>query len=65
MGYRRRICFTEKQKAEIWDRWQRVDSMSSIGWLFDCQTASNADPVSASKIDPLGAELARRCVVSM
>ena len=23
MGYRRRIYFTEKQKAEIWDRWQR------------------------------------------
>jgi IS30 family transposase len=23
MGYRQRIYFTEKQKAEIWDRWQR------------------------------------------
>ena len=23
MGYRGRIYFTEKQKAEIWDRWQR------------------------------------------
>jgi hypothetical protein len=31
MGYRGRIYFTEKQKAEIWDRWQRGESMSSIG----------------------------------
>ncbi|MEY8829722.1 hypothetical protein AB9K34_15145 [Sedimentitalea sp. XS_ASV28] len=31
----------------------------------NCQSASNRDPVSASKIDPLGAELARRCVVLM
>ena len=28
MGYRGRIYFTEKQKAEIWDRWQRGESMS-------------------------------------
>ncbi|MDU8944303.1 hypothetical protein [Ovoidimarina sediminis] len=38
MGFRRRICFTEKQKAEIWDRWQRGGSMSSIGRLFDRNT---------------------------
>ena len=35
MGYRTRIFFTEKQKAEIWDRWQRGESMSSIGRVFD------------------------------
>jgi hypothetical protein len=35
MGYRGRIYFTERQKAEIWDRWQRGESMSSIGRLFD------------------------------
>ncbi len=23
MSYRRRIYFTDAQKAEIWDRWQR------------------------------------------
>ena len=33
MGYRRRIYFTEKQKTEIWDRWQRGETMSSIGRL--------------------------------
>ena len=30
----------------------------------NCQTASNVDPLSASNIDPVGSELARRCVVS-
>ena len=40
MGYRRRIYFTEKQKADIWDRWQRGESMSSIGRLFDRNSSS-------------------------
>jgi hypothetical protein len=35
MAYRTRIFFSEKQKAEIWDRWQRGESMSSIGRVFD------------------------------
>ena len=30
-----------------------------------CQSASSSDPLSASNIDPSGAELARRCVVPM
>jgi hypothetical protein len=40
MGYRRRIYFTEKQKAEIWDCWQRGELMSSIGRLFDRNSSS-------------------------
>ncbi|CUH46538.1 IS30 family transposase [Ruegeria atlantica] len=40
MAYRRRIYFTEKQKAEIWDRWQCGESMSSIGRLFDRGSSS-------------------------
>jgi hypothetical protein len=40
MGYRGRIYFTEKQKAEIWDRWQRGESMSSIGRMFDRNLSS-------------------------
>ena len=40
MGYRRRIYFTDKQKAEIWDRWQRGESMRSIGRLFDRGSSS-------------------------
>jgi len=35
MSYRRRIYFTSEQKSEIWNRWQRGESMSSIGRLFD------------------------------
>ena len=40
MGYRQRIYFTDKQKAEIWDRWQRGESMSSIGRRFDRGSSS-------------------------
>lgn len=40
MGYRGRIYFTEKQKAEIWDRWQGGESMSSIGRMFDRNSSS-------------------------
>jgi hypothetical protein len=35
MKRRRRLYFTSEQKSEIWDRWQRGDSMSSIGRRFD------------------------------
>ena len=40
MGYRRRIYFTAEQKNEIWDRWQRGESMSSIGRGFERQSSS-------------------------
>lgn len=40
MSYRRRIYFTDKQKSEIWDRWQGGESMSSIGRRFDRNSSS-------------------------
>lgn len=40
MKYRRRIYYSAKQRAEIWDRWQRGESMSSIGRVFDRQSSS-------------------------
>jgi len=40
MKRRRRIYFTSAQKAEIWDRWQRGESMSSIGRCFDRDSSS-------------------------
>ena len=40
MKYRRRIFFTAKQKSEIWDRWQRGESMSSIGRGFERASSS-------------------------
>jgi len=35
MVYRARIKYTATQRAEIWDRWQRGESLKSIGRLFD------------------------------
>jgi len=40
MGYRPRIKYTVAQKAEIWDRWQGGESMSSIGRVFDRESSS-------------------------
>ena len=35
MKYRKRIYYTEKQKAVMWDRWQAGDSFHEIARLFD------------------------------
>ena len=35
MVYRKRIYYTNTQKAEMWDRWQRGESLHSIARLFD------------------------------
>lgn len=40
MKQRRRIYYTACQRAEIWDRWQRGESMSSIGRRFDRESSS-------------------------
>ncbi|MCK4705093.1 MAG: IS30 family transposase, partial [Gammaproteobacteria bacterium] len=40
MAYRTRIKYTTAQKNEIWDRWQRGESQSSIGRLFDRESSS-------------------------
>lgn len=40
MVYRTRINYTAKQKAEIWDRWQRGESMNAIGRVFDRASSS-------------------------
>jgi len=40
MKYRTRIYYTEEQKALMWDRWQRGDSLASIARLFDRQHSS-------------------------
>jgi IS30 family transposase len=37
---RRRIYYSTSQRAEIWDRCQRGESMSSIGRVFDRQSSS-------------------------
>ena len=35
MKYRSRIYYTETDKALMWDRWQKGDSLHSIARLFD------------------------------
>ena len=40
MVYRTRIKYTAAQKADIWDRWQRGETLTSIGRLFDRPSSS-------------------------
>ena len=40
MKHRTRIYFNAEQRADIWDRWQRGESMSSIGRLFERESSS-------------------------
>lgn len=35
MKYRTRIYYTDEQKALMWERWQKGDSLNEIGRLFD------------------------------
>jgi len=35
MGYKTRIRYTEGQKAQMWDRWQRGESLHQIARLYD------------------------------
>jgi IS30 family transposase len=35
MAYRKRIYYTAAQKAEMWDRWQKGETLHSIARLFD------------------------------
>lgn len=34
MQYRKRIYYTEEDKALMWDRWQKGESLGSIARLF-------------------------------
>ena len=35
MAYRKRNYYTDTQKAEMWDRWQKGESLHAIARLFD------------------------------
>ncbi|MEG3126227.1 IS30 family transposase [Sphingomonas sp. GB1N7] len=48
MKQRRRIYYSAAQRAEIWDRWQRGESMSSIGRRFDRESSSVFSVLSPS-----------------
>ena len=40
MKYRTRIYYTDSQKAEMWDRWERGESLNAIGRVFDRNSSS-------------------------
>lgn len=40
MKYRQRTFYTDAQKSEMWDRWQRGESLSSIGRGFNRASSS-------------------------
>ena len=40
MAYRTRINYTAEQKTEMWDRWQRGESLNAIGRAFDRPSSS-------------------------
>lgn len=40
MAYRTRIHYTAEQKAEMWGRWQRGESLKAIGRVFDRPSSS-------------------------
>ena len=40
MVYRTRINYTTEQKTEMWDRWQRGESLNAIGRAFDRGSSS-------------------------
>lgn len=48
MRQRKRIYYSAAQRAEIWDRWQRGESMSSIGRRFDRESSSVFSVLSPS-----------------
>jgi IS30 family transposase len=45
MGYRKRRHYTEAEKALMWDRWQKGDSMNEIGRWFGIQGHSSIQRV--------------------
>jgi len=48
MQYRTRIQYTESQKAEMWDRWQRGESLHQIAQLFNRYHTSVRGIIAAS-----------------
>jgi len=40
MAYRTRINYSAQQKSEMWDRWERGESLNSIGRAFDRPSSS-------------------------
>ncbi len=46
MTYRTRIHYSAAQKSEMWDRWQKGETLNSIGGAFDRPSSSIFDQLS-------------------
>ena len=46
MKYRTKIYYSAEQRANIWDRWQRGETMRSIGRIFGRQSSSEFSVIS-------------------
>lgn len=72
MKYRTRTYYTDSQKALMWDRWQKGDSMKDIGRMFDrghttvqrILTENGGIRPRERKRSPLALTLAEREVIS-
>jgi len=55
MSYRTRINYTAQQKSEMWDRWQRGESLNAIGRALSqkCGIAGNVANHSMPLVEPL------------
>ena len=52
MVYRTRLNYTTAQKTEMWDRWQRGESLNAIGRAFDRPSSSIFAQLSESVYSP-------------
>ena len=73
MGYRTRIYYTEKDKALMWDRWQKGESLHSIARYFGRSHSSiqgvlgrtgGIRPLPRRRIGPPGTERSARSPVN-
>jgi IS30 family transposase len=72
MAYRKRIYYTAAQKAEMWERWQRGETLHSIARLFDRHPTSVRSVIAATggirppqrRRSPLALTLAEREEIS-
>ena len=48
MALRPRIYYNAEQKAEMWDRWQKGESLNAIGRVFDRPSSSIFGQLSPS-----------------
>lgn len=63
MQYRTRIQYTESQKAEMWDRWQRGESLHQIAQLFNrCHTSVQGIIAASAGIRPPSRRRAARAL---